>query len=74
MFLKPPTTGQCPGKTTKRIRPEEGEEDLSAKKKYEIEKRWQFQPKWLSAFPWLGYDGGVMFCSVCRDFPDNANK
>ncbi len=30
------------------------------------EKRYYFQLKWLTLYPWLRYDGSAMLCECCR--------
>ena len=46
------------------------------RKKYEKSRVRKFLPKWKEGYKWLSYDeaGEIMFCEVCREYPNIADK
>ena len=75
MFLKPPVTGQAPGKkqsSNKRKSPEELKE---SEREYEKKRERKFQPHRLDRWSWLQYDDiNKAFCRLCTSMPTYADK
>ncbi len=85
MFLKPPQSGQMPGKATKtcakgigtkkRKRSEEEQRELDREYERTGRKR-KFLSHWPERWPWLGHDPekNIVFCKLCRSMPELADK
>ena len=47
---------------------------VNPKQKYDLKRKREFLPKWQEKYPWVDHQDGIMFCSVCRAYPDTADK